>query len=201
MRLAVFGGTFDPPHIGHLIMAQFAAEQLDCDVLFVPAADPPHKRADVRSDAGDRFDMVSAAIAGTPAFHLSRIDIDRPGPHFTVDMLQQVQDRYPGVELFLLMGTDSLLDFPTWNRPADILALASLAVVARSVSGFSMAAVEAQVPGIGDRIVWIDGPIIDVSSTLIVERMARHQDIRFLVTDPVIAVIEARQLYGQSVQP
>jgi nicotinate-nucleotide adenylyltransferase len=200
MRLAVFGGTFDPPHIGHLITAQFAAEQLDCDVLFVPAADPPHKRADVRSDAEDRFDMVSAAIAGTPAFHLSRIDIDRPGPHFTVDMLQQVQERYPGVELCLLMGTDSLQGFPTWHRPADILALASLAVVARSVSGFSMAAVEAQVPGIGDRTVWIDGPLIDVSSTLIVERMARHQDIRFLVTDPVIAVIEARQLYGQSVQ-
>ncbi|HIC88581.1 MAG TPA: nicotinate (nicotinamide) nucleotide adenylyltransferase, partial [Anaerolineae bacterium] len=124
MRIGILGGTFDPPHIGHLILAEEAYHQLHLDcVYFVPAGDPPHKRHLHLSPVEDRLRMVTLAIADNPHFVVSRIDADRPGPHYTIDMVRLLRDSLPpGTELFFLMGLDSLADLPNWHDPDRLVA-------------------------------------------------------------------------------
>ena len=164
-RLGIFGGTFDPPHTGHLILAETAADDLALDrVLFVPAADPPHKAAsDVRAPAAHRAAMVERAIAGNPRFALSRVDLDRPGPHYTVDMLHLLRREHPDAALYFLIGGDSLRDLPTWSRPAELITLATLAVMRRPGYAPDLDALERQIPGLAERVCWIDAPLIELS--------------------------------------
>ncbi len=196
-RIGVYGGTFDPPHLGHLILAETAADSLAlARVLFVPAADPPHKAAaTIRATAAHRLAMVELAIAGNPRFALSRVDVDRPGPHYSVDMLRLLRAQFPAAELVFLIGVDSLRDLPTWSRPRELLRLATLGVMRRPFVEVDLAALEAQLPGVSERIAWIDAPLIDIAARDLARRIANGYSIRYQVTENVRAYIARHQLY------
>ena len=116
-RIGILGGTFDPPHVGHLILAQHALEALDLDVvLFVPAGDPPHKRDAYKTPVDHRVAMLALAIGPNPGFSLSRVDVDRPGPHYSVDMVRLIGEQHPDADLYFVMGGDSLRDLPRWYQ-------------------------------------------------------------------------------------
>lgn len=196
-RLGVYGGTFDPPHLGHLILAETAADSLGLDrVLFAPAAHPPHKDpASVRAAAEHRVAMVTHAIADNARFALSQIDIDRPGPHYTVDMLRLLRDQVGDATLIFLIGSDSLHDLPTWSRPDELLTLAVLGVMRRPGSMPDLAALEQHFPTIRARIEWVDAPLIDISATSLASRIAAGRSVRYQIPDSVCAYISEHGLY------
>lgn len=194
-RLGILGGTFDPPHYGHLILAEMAADSLSLDcVLFVPAADPPHKDA-VRASAEHRTALVERAIAGNPRFALSRVDLDRPGPHYTADMLRLLHQEFVKAELVFLIGSDSLRDLPKWSRPGELIRLARLGVMRRPGPALDLAQLERDIPGISARLDWIDAPQIDLSATALARRIRAGLSIRYQTPDAVRAYIEAHTLY------
>jgi nicotinate-nucleotide adenylyltransferase len=195
--LGILGGTFDPPHLGHLILAEMAADSLNLDrVLFVPAGDPPHKSDDaVRAPAHHRAAMVECAIAGNPHFALARVDLDRPGPHYSVDMLGILREEHPQAQLYFLIGGDSLHDLPTWSRPQALLQRAMLGVMRRPGASVDLAGLEQILPGIRDRIVWIDAPQIDISASTLADRIAAGQSIRYQTPDAVHEYIVQNGLY------
>jgi nicotinate-nucleotide adenylyltransferase len=198
-RLGVLGGTFDPPHLGHLLLAEAAADHLGlARVLFVPAATPPHKEAcAVRAGAGHRLAMTQLAIAGNPRFALARTDLERPGPHYTVDMLRLLRDAHPHSELVLLIGGDSLRDLPTWSRPQELIALASLGVLRRPADNLDLDALERAIPGLAARTAWIPAPRLDIASSAIAAAIAAGRSVRYLLPDAVLAYIEAHGLYKE----
>lgn len=195
MRLGVFGGTFDPVHMGHLIIAEAARDALKLDqVLFVPAGDPPHKGA--VSPQEHRYQMVSNAIRGNRAFSVSRVDLDRPGPHYSADMLSIVKRAHPGSEVYFLLGSDSLIDLPTWRDPARMIAQARIGVFRRpSIPTVDIESLEAALPGITAATEWIDAPEVEISATELRSRVKSRQSIRYQVPDTVINYIESAGLY------
>ena len=205
LRLGILGGTFDPPHYGHLALAENGRVQLylDC-VLFVPAGQPPHKPdyfdgAQYKrpiTPAHHRVAMVEAAIADNPAFVLSRVDLDRAGPHYTVEMLVLLRQEYPAAELFFLMGGDSLAEFLTWRDPAGIVQQAWLAVMQRLGREPDLATLERAVPEICERLVWLDVPHLDVSSSGLRQRVRAGLPLRYLVPLAVEDYIRCHHLYG-----
>lgn len=201
MRLGILGGTFDPPHVGHLAIAQDAWSRIPVDrVLFVPAAVPPHKVGAVGTPASTRLDMVRAAIAGNDRFEASDIELGRSGPSYTVDTLRELTKRQPGAELFLLLGADQFRELATWREPQAIAALATLVLVPRGGADAD-AALDAAARLLPDaRVLTLDTTRIDVSSTLIRRRRAAGAPIRYLVTDDVLRVIERAGLYEDEFQ-
>lgn len=196
LRLGVLGGTFDPPHYGHLALAETARVQLRlARVLFVPAGDPPHKPGHPLTPAVHRAAMVEAAIADNPAFALSRADLDRPGPHYTVDMLALLREAFPGAELYFLMGSDSLVEFPTWRDPARIVRQATLGVMERPGWTADMDALERHIPGIRERVVWLDAPRLDLSARDLRRRVREGLPVRYLVPPAVETYIQEHRLY------
>jgi len=196
LRLGVLGGTFDPPHYGHLALAEAARVQLRLDrVLFVLAGQPPHKPGRPITPAHHRVAMVEAAIADNPAFALSRVDLDRPGPHYTVEMLALLRQEYPGAELYFLMGGDSLAEFLTWRDPAGIVRQACLAVMQRHGCEPDLAALERAVPGIRERLVWLDVPYLDITASDLRRRVRQGLPLRYLVPPPVAVYIREHRLY------
>ncbi len=138
MRLGIFGGTFDPVHLGHLVLAEHCREQAELDqVWFVPAARPPHKPDRPVTPYHHRVEMLTLAVSGNRAFQVCEIERDRPGPSYTVDTLNEILNGNPAVELFLILGGDSIRDFPNWYQPKRIMELASLLVVPRAVRATS----------------------------------------------------------------
>jgi nicotinate-nucleotide adenylyltransferase len=202
-RLAVFGGTFDPVHHGHLI----AAEEVRCAlrleaVVFVPAAVPPHKLGDSMAQARHRLAMLELATGGNPGFRISRVDLDRPGPHFTVDMLRLLAESLDdGTELFLMMGADSLRDLPTWRDPPGILAQARVVVVDRPGYAPDRAALEAALPGLAERLVVVPMPLIGIAASDVERRVGEGRPIRYQVPAAVEAYIYANGLYGAAAAP
>jgi nicotinate-nucleotide adenylyltransferase len=197
LRLGVIGGTFDPPHYGHLILAENARVQLRLDrVLFVLAGQPPHKPDRPVTSAHHRVAMVEAAIAANPAFALSRVDLNRPGPHYTVDMLALLRREYPGATFFFLMGGDSLAQFLTWRDPAGIVRQAHLVVMPRPGYEPDLAALEQAVPKIRERLVWLDAPFLDIAASDLRRRVRRGLPLCYLVPPPVEAYIREHHLYG-----
>ncbi len=195
-RLGVLGGTFDPPHLGHLILAETATSTLGLDrVLFVPAGDPPHKQGRPITATAHRLAMLELAIAGNGRFAVSRVDVDRPGPHFTVDMLALLHKAHPGAQLYFILGGDSLADLVTWRDPAGIVAAARLAVNQRPGAAFDLEALERNIPGISARLSIVDEPLIGLSGSLLREQMAQGHSIRYQVPDAVLEYIEAHGLY------
>lgn len=196
-RVGVFGGTFDPVHHGHLMAAEEARWALKLDeVLFVPAAAPPHKLDDSMAHARHRLAMLELAIAGNPAFAVSREDLDRPGPHYTVDMLTRLQAaRGPGVELYFLLGADSLADLPTWRDPAGILRLAQLIVVARPGYQPDVAALATRLPGLEARLTVVTMPLVGIAGSEIERRVREGRPIRYQVPEAVADYIRAQRLY------
>jgi nicotinate-nucleotide adenylyltransferase len=197
-RVAVFGGTFDPVHHGHLVAAEEVRHALALDeVLFVPAAVPPHKLGDSMAQARHRVAMLELALAGNPHFALSRVDLDRPGPHFTVDMLALVAEAL-GVdtELYFLMGADSLRDLPTWRDPAGILRQARLVVVERPGYLPDLTALSALLPELPERLTLVPIPAMGIASSDIERRVGEGRPIRYQVPAAVEAYIYANGLYG-----
>jgi nicotinate-nucleotide adenylyltransferase len=195
-RLGVVGGTFDPLHHGHLVLAENARVQLRLDrVLFVLAGQPPHKSYQPITPAHHRVAMVEAAIASNAAFALSRVDLDRPGPHYTVEMLALLRQEYPRAELFFLMGGDSLAEFPTWRDPAGIARQARLVVMQRAGYEPDLAALEQVVPGVRGRLVWLDTLYLDIAASDLRRRVREGLPLRYLVPSPVEIYIREHRLY------
>jgi nicotinate-nucleotide adenylyltransferase len=198
-RLGVIGGTFDPPHYAHLVLAETARVQLGLDcVLFVPAGQPPHKSGRPLASAADRAALVEAAIADNPAFRLSRVDLDRPGPHFTVETLALLQAQNPTAELYLLIGGDSLAELHHWRDPAGVVRQARLAVMPRPGWHADMDALERLHPGIGARITWLDAPALDLSSTDLRRRLHAGLPVRYLVPPAVEAYLREHALHMEA---
>jgi nicotinate-nucleotide adenylyltransferase len=217
--LGVFGGTFDPIHIGHLAVAEEAAEALGLErVLFVPAARPPHKPGVEFASGEDRLAMVELAIAGNPRFAASRIELDRPGPSYTVDTLAVLAQEGgavgPGGEpeasdpadgpvatctLHLVLSAEAFAGLPTWHEPRRVLTLARLVVAPRDgfpdASGASLSAWFPDLPEAATRAVFLDGPRLHLSASALRRRVAAGRSIRYLVPDAVRAHIEDHALY------
>jgi nicotinate-nucleotide adenylyltransferase len=191
-RLGVFGGTFDPPHLGHLALAEWAREQLGLSrVLFVPAGQPPHKRGRRVTPARHRLAMTRLAVRGHPAFAVSAIEARRRGPSFTVETLRALRRRFPRAELWLLVGADSLNELHTWRAPQEIVALSRLAVAARPGARRAPASAGRRPP----RAVRLENPGIAVSSSALRSRSAAGASLRYLVPDAVAAYIRRHRLY------
>jgi nicotinate-nucleotide adenylyltransferase len=196
MRVGFFGGTFDPVHLAHLILAEQCREQGRLDqVWFVPAGRPPHKAHRELTPFLQRAEMLSLALAGNPAFRIEDLEKDRPGPSYTADTLDELHQRHPEHEFFLLAGTDVLRDLPGWHEPARIVERAPLMVMARP--GVSQPALdELQVKlGTAVRVQMVKAPLVEISSSDLRERVAQGRSIRYLVPRSVEAYIEDKQLY------
>lgn len=197
LRFGVFGGSFDPPHYGHLALAETARVQLQlARVLFVPAGEPPHKTDVNLSPIAKRIALVQAAIADNGSFALSRVDVDRPGPHYTVDMLRLLRTEFPQVtDWFLLLGEDSLHDFLSWRAPEEILELAELAVMRRPEKPAPLAVLQERLPTLERRLTWLDVPPLHLSATELRRRVREGLPLRYLVPLPVEVLIRKHQLY------
>ncbi|HEV2066056.1 MAG TPA: nicotinate-nucleotide adenylyltransferase [Thermomicrobiales bacterium] len=198
-RTGILGGTFDPLHLGHLLIAEQARDQLNLDsVLFVPAGRPPHKPSDTMTDAMTRRDLVDVGIAGNPSFALSTSDLDHDGPSLTFQLLERMAAERPRDRLFFIMGEDSLVDFGSWVRPDRIIELAMLAVARRPLSP-SMARKLPAVAGIEHRLEWIQSPAFEISSRDIRHRVRAGMSIRYMVPSAVQTYIEAHGMYRSEV--
>ncbi len=197
VRFGVFGGSFDPPHYGHLALAETARVQLNlARVLFVPAGEPPHKQRTDLSPIAARIALVQAAIADNGSFALSSVDTNRPGPHYTVDMLRLLRVEFPQVtSWFLLLGEDSLRDFLTWRAPEEILELAELAVMHRPDRPVVLETLRAHLPTLEQRLTWLDVPPLHISATELRRRVREGLPVRYLVPLAVAILIRQKQLY------
>src|SRR5205823_12210039 len=179
MRIGVFGGTFDPVHLAHLILAEQCREQGRLDqVWFVPAARPPHKHEGELTPSVQRVEMLQLALAGQPAFRVEELEKDRTGPSYTADTLDELDRRHPGNEWFLLVGSDTLRDLPTWHEPRRVVARAGLLVVARTFAA-QVPADELQAKvGAQEGVQNIDVPLIDIRSSELRARVRRGGMLR-----------------------
>ena len=199
-KLGIFGGSFDPIHYGHLLLAETCREQCGLDrVLLVPAAVPPHKMSQAMTSARDRIEMVSLAIGGHEHLAVSTIEIDRGGVSYTVDTLTTLTEQLPGSSLFFLMGADSLKDLPTWREPQRLCELAVPLVVRRAGSpepDFSALRHLVTAQRLQEiREHQVEMPIIELSSTEIRQRVATGRSIRFRTPRAVEKFIETHGLY------
>jgi len=196
-RLGILGGTFDPPHNGHLALADESLRQLHLtSVVWVLTPDPPHKDLPDITAYIVRREMLETAIAGNPNFILSEVESERPGPHYLVDTISVLQKRNPKSEFFLLLGEDSLCDLPTWHRPGEILAQCKLAVLRRSDRKADMVALESKLPGIGARTTFLDAAPLDISSTEIRDRIRHRKTVAGMMPDAVEKIIRRELLYA-----
>jgi nicotinate-nucleotide adenylyltransferase len=199
VRLGVLGGTFDPPHIGHLILAEEARLALGLgQVLFVPAGAPWRKAGHELSAREDRLAMVGLAVGSNPHFAVSTLETAREGPSYTAETLAALREELGAEsEIFFILGQDSLADLANWWQPQRIMELARLAVAARTAWEPAHAdALEREVPGISQRLVWLDMPRIDISSTAVRERVRRGLSIRYWVPPAVEEYISQEGLYA-----
>ncbi len=191
MKVGILGGTFNPPHIGHLLVADHVRAQLKLDrILFVPASIPPHKLNDDLVSPEHRLAMLGLAIHGNPLFDVSDVELRRGGVSFTVDTLRELKGRSPDNELYLVIGMDNLIDFHSWKSPEEILQLAEVVVMTRP--GFNVEDVPALMK---DRVTICGVPAIDISSRDIRERLHRGQRITYRVTREVEEYIQRNNLY------
>lgn len=196
-RIGLFGGTFDPPHIGHLILAGEAVSQFQLDrLLWVLTPDPPHKQDTSITLLKHRLPMLQSMIAHNPKFELSRLEIDRPGPHYTLDTVRLLASQQPDAELFLLIGEDSLNDLPTWRLATDLVtAVSKIGVMHRPSDSANLAALEAKLPGITEKAHFMNALLQPVSSRELRRRIAVGEMYRYYVTSDVYDYIESHQLY------
>jgi nicotinate-nucleotide adenylyltransferase len=199
MKLGIFGGTFDPPHVGHLILAMEAFHQLNLDkVLWVLTPNPPHKIGKVITSTEIRLEMVNASIGDDPAFVLSRVDIDRPGPHFMRDSVELLRLEYPESDLVFLMGGDSLRDLPTWHEPLEFVESCDhLGVMHRVGERINLDLLEKSIPVISEKVEFIEAPILEISSQKIRQLISQGKPYRYYLLPSVYTIIESRGLYRE----
>jgi nicotinate-nucleotide adenylyltransferase len=193
-RVGIMGGTFDPIHHGHLVAAEEARWQFHLDqVLFIPTGQPWQKPVGV-SAAEDRFRMTVIATASNPAFALSRIEIDHPGPTYTVDTLRRLRaELEPGTRLYFITGADAVLQILTWKDGEEVLKLAEL--IAATRPGYDLSRLAEWLPSAADRVHPLEIPMLAISSTEIRARVARGAPIRYLVPEGVVRYVEEHGLY------
>ena len=194
-RVGLLGGTFNPPHLGHLVCGQEALVRLELDrVLLVPAGEPPHKEVEADPGVEHRVAMCEAAVAGDERFGVSRADADRAGPAYTVDLLRSLGGKD---ELTFIVGGDMAQSLPTWRDPEGVLALARLGVAEREgVRRADIAERLAGLTGAADRVAFFDMPRLDISSSLLRRRAAAGLPLRYLVPRGVAEYIEREGLYA-----
>jgi nicotinate-nucleotide adenylyltransferase len=201
MRLGVFGGTFDPVHLGHLILAEQCREQGGLErVLFIPAARPPHKHTQPLTSFTQRVEMLQLAVAGQPAFRIEELEKDRPGPSYTVDTLEELRRRQPDAEFWLVLGADTLQDLPQWYEPARIAKLAGFLVAGRPGARIASAPELEQTLGLlaGTlRLQVVDMPLLEISGRDVRRRVGVGRSIRYMVPRAVEAYIADKGLYRQ----
>jgi nicotinate-nucleotide adenylyltransferase len=195
-RYGILGGTFNPPHLGHLICGQEALIQLELDrILMIPAGVPPHKELDEDPGRRHRLELCRRAVDGDARFEVSALEMERDGPSYTVDTLQELHQIAPDSQLYLIAGGDVAAGLGAWREPERVLSLATLAIARRR--GTSRKAIDstlADIPG-GERARFFRMPRIGISSTEIRNRVQAHQSIRYLVPDGVATYIGEHQLY------
>ncbi|HUH95785.1 MAG TPA: nicotinate-nucleotide adenylyltransferase [Anaerolineales bacterium] len=196
-KIGIFGGTFDPPHLGHLILASEAHAQLRLTrLLWVLTPVPPHKLDRPVSSLQDRLAMVQLALKDEPAFELSMIEVKRPGPHYTLDTVQVFAEQEPDAELILLLGGDSLRDLPTWHRPAELVAAChQIGVMRRPGASVDLAALEMEIPALRAKVKFVEAPLLEIASSEIRRRAARGLPFKYYLLPAVYQYIQEHQLY------
>lgn len=197
MRLGIFGGTFDPPHLGHLILADEARYQLDIDrILWLLTPVSPLKNRAVISSWEQRLELLEAAVSGNPGFEISRVDIDRDPPHYAFESVKLIRARYPGAELIYLMGGDSLRDLPAWEQPEQLVENSDqIGVMRRPGDPIQVEQLQDQVPGLASRLTWVNAPLIDISGRTIRKRLREGAPVRYFLTEAVLRIIQDKNLY------
>jgi nicotinate-nucleotide adenylyltransferase len=199
LRLGVLGGAFNPPHIGHLVLAQEAHAQLELEsVLFMPMGQAPHR--EIADDPGRevRVELCEAAVAGDERFGVSRLEVEREGPSYTVDTLRALKEERPDDEVFWILGGDQAAALRSWREPEEVLTLAVVAATERGA--WRRSGIHVALSGLrgSERIAYFEMPQIAISSSMVRRRAALGRPIRYLVPDPVADLIEERGLYGAS---
>lgn len=199
-RIGYFGGTFDPPHIGHLILAGEAVTQFKLNrLLWMLTPDPPHKQGKQITPLEHRLGMLQSMIAHNPIFEISRLEIDRSGPHYTIDTVNILKQQEPDAEIVLLIGGDSLADLPKWRFAPDLItAVSKLGVMRRPNDFANLAEIEAQLPEVKNKIQFIDSLLQPVSSSELRRRIKSNEMARYYFAPEVWEYIEKNNLYRES---
>jgi nicotinate-nucleotide adenylyltransferase len=196
VRIGILGGTFNPPHLGHLVCGQEAYLQLGLDrVMLIPARIPPHKAVEDEPGPHHRLELCRVAVEGDDRFEVSELELSREGPSYTVDTLEELHERSPDSELFLILGGDIAAGLPEWRAPDRVLSLATVAIAMRP--GTERSAIERALQAVagGERARMFEMPEIGVSSTMVRDRVGQGQPIKYLVPDGVAAYVDAHGLY------
>ncbi len=196
-RLGIFGGTFDPPHIGHLILAAEARDQLDLDcTIWVLTPDPPHKREQEITSIRHRLSMVELSIEDDKAFSLSHVDIDRPGPHYMIDTVRLLRQEYPDQELIYLMGGDSLKNLPEWYHANEFLdALDGIGVMRRPGDEIDLSELVKVLPQLVGNVNFVTAPLLEISAQQIRHRAGESRAFRYYLLPKVYQYIRTHHLY------
>jgi nicotinate-nucleotide adenylyltransferase len=197
LRVGVFGGTFDPPHLGHLVAAEEVRVQLALErVVFVPAGTPPHKLDEPVTNVGHRVEMITRAISSNPHFSVSLVDVERPGPSYSVNLVRRLRRQWGvATEIYFIMGMDSLRDLPTWHNPQALVKLCRLAIVDRPGFHADLNQLEAIIPGLARQVDFVPMPLLDISSTDLRSRLRQGRTIRYYVPAEVEAYIQIHRPY------
>lgn len=196
-NIGVFGGTFDPPHFGHLILAMEALHQFGLDkILFVLSPNPPHKNNDKITALKHRLQMLTFALQDNSFFEISTIDIDRPGPHFAADTMKILNQQYPASKFTFLMGGDSLHDLPNWGTPEVFLSYChQLGVMGRKGETKNLTKLKEFFPQIDEKVKWLNTPLFEISSRSIRHRMQNNLPFQYFLPSSIYQYILKNNLY------
>ena len=196
-QIGLFGGTFDPPHLGHLILASEAHSQLELDrLLWILTPDPPHKQELSITSIAHRLAMVKLAIEGNTTFELSRVELDRPGPHYTLDTISLIAKEFPNADITPIIGGDSLRDLPKWNRPKELLqACHWVGVMRRPGEQENLEVLENDLPGISSKVHYVDAPLLEIASREIRNRIDDGKPFQYYLHPAVYEYIKDNHLY------
>ena len=197
-RIGIFGGTFDPPHLGHMILSSEALQQLKLTrLLWMLTPVSPHKQNQHITPVAHRLEMIQCAIREVPRFELSTLEFERPAPQYTVDTLRLLQEQNPSADLVLLLGADSLRGLTTWNRPVELVAAChEIGVMRRPGELIQMGVLEAAIPNLKGKVQFVETPLLQISSREIRRRIAEGLEYRYFLTPPVYDYIQTHHLYG-----
>lgn len=191
MRIGLFGGSFDPVHCGHLLVAQAALEELGLDgIVFIPAAQSPFKAGATPTAPSVRLRLLRLALAGRPEFQVESLELERGGVSYTIDTVDHLTRLYPGAELLWLIGADHVATLPLWREATRLATLVQFVVIPRP-------GVEKKDPPVGFRLHWLSGWPLGISSSVIRERAARGQSLNQMVPESVAAAILSEKLYQE----
>ncbi len=195
--IGLFGGTFDPPHIGHCILAEEAYHALQLDLVYwIPAGQPPHKPNWPISDIHIRLEMVESITCQNPTFECSRIDVDRPGPHYAKDTLFQLRELQPDAKFIYLMGSDSLRDLLTWKDPEIFVERTDeIGIMMRPGVDYDLSQIQEKIPGLDEKLRFFPTPLIEISGQTIRKRIQKGLPVRYMLTPEVHDIIVQHKLY------